>query len=92
MAQVAKLPEPFHDRRSRPKTPALLSWTIIAAVLMIYAHLLLLGQPEALSDIVLGRILGTLDTSFGIVLAYWLGTSRSSHDKDETIKAMGKKP
>ena len=76
---------------SRQATPSVLSWFIILGTFSTYAYLLVNGNPKELDDVILGRILGTLDTAFGIVLAYWLGASRSSHDKDETIKTMAAK-
>ncbi len=54
----------------------------------MYGYLIVHGNPAQLDDVILGRLLGTLDTSFGIVLAYWLGTSFSSKSKDETISNM----
>ena len=59
----------------QPWTPALLSWVVVVAALAMYAQLLILGNPANLDDVLLGRILGTVDMAFGVVLAYWLGTS-----------------
>ena len=75
----------------RPWMPSIISAVIVAATLAMYAQLLWWGNPKGLDPVVLGRILGTLDTAFGIVLAYWLGTSKSSHDKDRTIEAISGK-
>jgi len=69
-------------------TPAVLSWLIIAATLAMYFWLVKNGNPSGLDDVILGRIMGTLDTSFGVVIAYWLGTSFSSKSKDDTINRM----
>lgn len=68
-------------------TPAVLSWLIVLATLSLYTHLLYHGA-QGVSELILGRILGTLDTSFGVVLAFWLGTSYSSRQKDDTIKLL----
>jgi hypothetical protein len=70
------------------RTPAVLSWIVVIATFVMYGFLLRHGNPAALDDVILGRILGTLDTAFGVVLAFWLGTSFSSRQKDDTIKAM----
>ena len=75
----------------RPWMPAILSGVIVVATFAMYGYLIIHGNPSGLDDIIVGRILGTLDTSFGVVLAYWLGTSKSSHDKDQTIAAIGGK-
>ena len=72
----------------RPWMPSILSAVVIVSALGMYAQLLWFGNPKALDDVILGRILGTLDTAFGLVLAYWIGSTRSSHDKDETIREM----
>jgi hypothetical protein len=72
----------------KARTPALLSWIVVVGTFVMYGWLVRFGNPLELDDVILGRILGTLDTAFGIVLAYWLGTSFSSKQKDETIKSM----
>jgi hypothetical protein len=71
-------------------TPEFLSWIIVIASIALYAHLMTNGNPKTLDDVILGRILGTLDTSFGVVLAFWLGTSYSSRGKDATIANIAK--
>lgn len=71
------------------KTPGVLSWLVIIGTFVLYGWLVVNGQPsDKLDDVVLGRILGTLDVAFGVVLNFWLGTSFSSRSKDETIKQM----
>ena len=72
------------------KTPAVLSWVVVVAISVMYGFLIVKGNPADLDDVILGRILGTLDTAFGVVLAFWLGTSFSSRAKDDTIKAMAR--
>lgn len=73
--------------QTKSYTPAALSWLVVGATLVMYAHLIWHGNNGA-NDLVLGRILGTLDTAFAMVLAFWLGSSRSSQQKDDTIKAL----
>lgn len=72
------------------RTPSALSWIVVVATFAMYSWLIYAGNPGKLDDVILGRILGTLDTAFGVVLAFWLGTSFSSRSKDDTIKAMAK--
>lgn len=69
-------------------TPAALSWLVIIGTFTLYGWLIKFGNPVHLDDVILGRIQGTLDTSFGLVLAYWLGTSYSSKGKDDTISKL----
>lgn len=69
-------------------TPAILSWVIVAATLLLEGYVLLKGIPAGVSELVAGRILGTLDMAFATVLAFWLGTSASSRSKDATISKM----
>ena len=66
----------------------LLSILVIGCTFSIEAWGMFHGFSTAIDDVVLGRILGTLDTSSGIVLAYWFGSTRSSHDKDTVIASQ----
>jgi hypothetical protein len=43
------------------------------------------GKPTGLDDVILGRMLGTIDMAFGLVLSFWLGTSHGSRTKDELL-------
>lgn len=62
--------------QTKSKTPAILSYFIVILITAIYCYLVM-GDYSSLtvSDLVLGRILGTLDTAFAVVLAYWLGAA-----------------
>ena len=81
----------FKDRDSarqmqivtRSMTPEALSWLIVAATLGMEGYVLTQGIPPEVSEIVAGRILGTLDLAFGTVLAFWLGSSYGSRLKDQ---------
>ena len=59
-------------------TPSLLTWLIVALVLGLEGTLMFNGVPEHVSDIIAGRILGTLDTSLAMVLAFWFGSNSGS--------------
>lgn len=80
----------FKDRDSarnmqiatRSHTPEILSWLIISATLALEGYVLTQGIPTEVSDLVAGRVLGTLDMAFGTVLAFWLGSSYGSRLKD----------
>lgn len=66
-------------------TPEILSWIIVAATIGLEGWVLLKGLPTGAPDLVVGRILGTLDTAFAGVMAYWLGSTVSAKLKDATI-------
>lgn len=66
------------------KTPAILTWAIVLIVMGLEGTLLFGHKPDV-SDIVLGRIMGTLDTSLALVLAYWFGTTNGSARKTDLL-------
>jgi hypothetical protein len=68
------------------KTPAILTWLIVAIVLGLEGALLFGAKPDV-SEIVLGRILGTLDASLAMTLAFWFGTTHGSSRKTEMLSA-----
>lgn len=69
-------------------TPEVLSWIIVLGFFVLNGYLIYHGNPASLDDVILGRIQGTVDTAFGIVLAFWLGSSKQSQTKDVTIAAQ----
>lgn len=69
---------------TRARTPAVLSWTVVIGFFGVTAFLLKAGKPVGLDDLLLGRLLGTLDAAFATVLAFWLGSSFGSRMKDES--------
>ena len=71
--------------QTRAKTPAILSWIIIISALGLEGTILFTGLPAKLDDLIVGRILGTLDLALGIVLNFWLG---SAH-RDPANRGMG---
>lgn len=83
----------FDDRKSaremqistKSVTPSVLTW-IVVVLCLSFEGLMLFGQmPKPASEIVLGRVLGTLDGALMMTLAYWFGSSSSSRNKDDTI-------
>lgn len=72
-------------------TPEILSWIIVAGFFALNGWLIINGNPDALADVILGRIQGSVDMAFGTVLAYWMGTSQSSRSKDNVIAAQAAK-
>lgn len=69
------------------KTPAVLTWLIVAIVLGLEGMILFNGMPSGVSDIVTGRILGTLDMSLMMVLAFWFGATYGSGRKTDLLNA-----
>jgi hypothetical protein len=62
--------------QTRARTPAVLSYFVVILITAIYCYLIMGDYSQlTVSDLVLGRILGTLDTAFAVVLAYWLGAA-----------------
>ena len=61
---------------TKARTPAILSWMVVLLTGTLYSYMIM-GDYEKLSvdSLILGRILGTLDMAFGVVLAYWLGAA-----------------
>jgi hypothetical protein len=71
--------------QTHSRTPAVLSYFIVVVTAGIYTYLVA-GEYDKLtvSDLVLGRILGTLDMAFGVVLAYWLGSAHHQQNNAPT--------
>jgi len=65
-------------------TPAILTWVVVLAFLGIEGAMLF-GVKTMASDLVVGRILGTLDTSLGLVLAFWFGSNAGSARTKELL-------
>ncbi|CAB4127588.1 hypothetical protein UFOVP92_47 [uncultured Caudovirales phage] len=83
----------FDDRKSaremqtatRSVTPSVLTW-IVVVLCLSFEGLMLFGQmPKPASEIVLGRVLGTLDGALMMVLAFWFGSSNGSQTKDALL-------
>ena len=71
-------------------TPEVLSWIVVIATLALEGYMMIHGVPVGVNELVIGRVLGTLDMAFATVLAFWLGSSKQSQSKDETIKRLSK--
>jgi hypothetical protein len=83
----------FDDRKSardmqmatKSLTPSILTW-IVVILCLSFEGLMLFGQmPKPASEIVLGRVLGTLDSALMMVLAFWFGSSHGSQSKDAML-------
>lgn len=65
------------------KTPAALSWIIVIATLILEGWCLIKGVPSGSSELVIGRVLGTLDMAFATVIAFWLGAAHQNQQRSE---------
>lgn len=66
-------------------TPALLTWLIVASVIGVETMLLTQGIPSHVSDLMAGRIIGTLETSLLMVLSFWFGSTSGSMQKNQLL-------
>jgi len=63
----------------------LLSLLLLSATLGCEIWVLFNGYPVAVPEIIVGRILGLMDSISAAVLAYWFGTTASSSDKNQLL-------
>lgn len=68
-------------------TPSVLAWCIIitfaGAQYFVFTHPLPVGN-----EMLIARVLGTLDMSVGIILGYYYGSSSGSRAKDATVQSL----
>lgn len=74
----------------KDNTPRIIAYTVILLVFVAEGSMFFVGQPKMMDGVVLGRILGTLDSALMLVLGYYFGSSSSSAKKDATISDMVK--
>ena len=67
------------------KTPAILTWIVVAAVFLLEGSMLFGVKPTGVDGVILGRILGTLDSALMLALSFWFGTSHGSQQKTEIL-------
>jgi len=73
--------EPTRPAALRARTPAVLSWVIVAAALGLEGYVMIMGVPPNAPDVVIGRILGTLDAALITVISYWLGAAHQAQGR-----------
>jgi hypothetical protein len=71
--------------QTKSMTPSILTWIVVVLTLTFEGMLLFGSTPDKLDPIVLGRVLGTLDSALIMVLSFWFGSSSSSHNKDALL-------
>jgi hypothetical protein len=76
----------------KDNTPRIIAYIVILLVLIAEGSMFFVGQPKGMDGVVLGRILGTLDSALILVLGYYFGSSAGSASKDKTISDIAKEP
>lgn len=74
----------------KDQTPKIIAYLVIVLVLVAEGSMFFVGQPKGVDGVVLGRILGTLDSALMLVLGYYYGSSAGSAKKDSTISELAK--
>lgn len=71
-------------------TPKIIAYIVILLVLVAEGSMFFFGQPKGMDGVVLGRILGTLDSALMLILGYYFGSSMGSQAKDVTLAGLAK--
>ena len=66
-------------------TPSLLTWLVVVLVLTAEGLMLFNVVPPGADPIILGRILGTMDSALIMVLSFWFGSNSNSQRKTELL-------
>lgn len=66
-------------------TPSVLTWIVVTITLVCEGALLFNQMPSGTDPIILGRVLGTMDSALIMVLGFWFGSSHGSQSKDHLI-------
>lgn len=66
-------------------TPSILTWLIVLITLGAEGVLLFRAVPPGVDGVILGRILGTMDSALIMVLSFWFGSNSSSARKTELL-------
>jgi hypothetical protein len=73
-------------------TPKYLAYAVVGFTALIEGYALLHGLPNDIDKVIVGRILGTLDSASVLVLSYYFGTTASSRRKDDALTEIAKMP
>lgn len=77
----------------KDRTPKILAAVIIAATVVVESYVTIAVFHHQTFDtqgaVIIGRILGMLDTSVGLVLAYYFGSSAGSAAKTDLLASRG---
>jgi hypothetical protein len=73
-------------------TPSLLTWLIVAITLTAEGLLLFHAMPANADPIIIGRVLGTMDSALIMVLGFWFGSNSNSQRKTELLAQANSVP
>lgn len=68
-------------------TPTILAYLVVGMVIMGEGFMLLYGSPKSVDGVIVGRILGTLDSALILVLQFYYGSTASSQHANELLAA-----
>lgn len=85
--QLEKLKAEYADTASarnmaianKDSTQKILAYLVVAMTVFGEGYILIHGAPATIDQVVLGRILGTLDSALCLVLAFYFGSTHSSN-------------
>lgn len=66
-------------------TPRIIAYLVIVLVMIAEGSMFFVGQPKGVDGVVLGRILGTLDSAIMLVLGYYFGSSAGSASSRDAL-------
>lgn len=66
-------------------TPSLLTWVIVTITLLMEAMLLFNKVPPGVDPVIMGRILGTMDSALMLCLSFWFGSNSGSARTKELL-------
>jgi hypothetical protein len=69
-------------------TPRILAYLVVAMTIAGEGYLLVHGVPATVDPVIVGRILGTLDSAVMLILSYYFGSSISSDKKTDLLAAQ----
>lgn len=82
---------PLHSRPARDSwMPSIMTGALVLMVVALVAALLWVPTPPGNAEVIY-LIAGQIIGAFATAVAYWLGSSRSSHDKQRLLAHAGTK-
>jgi gas vesicle protein len=66
-------------------TPSILTWIIVSITLLAEGALLFNQVPPGADPIIIGRVLGTMDSALVLVLGFWFGSNSGSARTKELL-------
>jgi hypothetical protein len=73
---------------TKSMTPSILTWIVVGITLACEGMLLFNQVPSGADPIIIGRVLGTMDSALIMVLGFWFGSSHGSQNKDAIIASQ----